>query len=118
MWNRTAEHAMKLSLLGCDGDYLISLSSFEWAAGLAQWLTRNTIEKIRDNISNNAYESDLQKVKNIIKKSKHITRSNLTRHTQFLDRRRRDDIINNLLEAGFIVSETENKKTVYKSVDT
>lgn len=109
IWNRAAEHAMKLSLLGTDADFVVRNESFEWASELSSWLAVNLIYSVREGVSDNQYEKDLQRVKKIIKENEPISRSNLTRATQFLDKRRRSDIMDTLTESGDIFMETKDR---------
>jgi len=108
IWNRAAEHAGKLSLLCVDTDtFTINAHAMQWAIDLAIWNANNFISKIKHYISENTYEADLKKVMNIIRDEGRngITRHSLTRKTQYLDRRKRSDIIANLIEGGQIMED-------------
>ncbi len=108
-WNRCAEHAAKLALAGHVGD-TIDINVFNWAMELSKALTVSTIENIKANISDNAYEADLQSVLKMIKAKGSMTKSEVTRNTRTMDRRRRQDILETLIEAGDIREEKTKKE--------
>lgn len=122
-WNRTAEHAAKLALVAHDGNYIYE-DVFDWAVELSTALTISTISNIRANVSDNAYEADLQKIMKIISKGGKdgITQSQITRATRGIDRRKRQDLLASLIEAGDIeeekISKDNTKKpfTIFRSV--
>ena len=105
-WNRTAEHAAKLSLVAHSGNF-IQEDVFDWAMELSTALTISTIANIRANISDNAYEADLQKIMKIISAAgtQGVSQSQITRATRGIDRRKRQDLLASLIEAGDIEEE-------------
>lgn len=105
-WNRAAEHAAKIALCGHTGND-IDPATFDWAVQLVNAQTQAMIDNIGQNLSENTYEADLKRVLAII--SEPLTRSEITRKTQWLDRRRRNDILDNLIEAGRIASEKQDQ---------
>ena len=110
-WNRCAEHSAKLALVGHEGD-VISKHVLDWAVELSRALTVATIENIKANVSDNAYEAELQNVFKLIKLAKGgMSKSELTRKTQRIERRKRQDIIETLIEGGDIREvKTDNGK--------
>lgn len=114
IWNRAAEHAGKLALLCVNVDtFTIEPHSMQWAIDLATWNAQTFIKKVQHYISENHYEAELKKVLNIVREEggkDGITRYNLTRKTQYLDRRKRGDIIANLVEAGQIMELKQPRK--------
>lgn len=116
--NRTAEHAAKLALIGHEGD-TISASVMQWACDLSMALTKANVRNIKANVASSAYEAELQKVLKIIKRFGDMTKSEVTKSTQSIDRRKRQDILDTLVEAGDIIQykrEKEGKRpiTCYK----
>ena len=105
-WNRTAEHAAKLSLVAHDGD-CIKPETFAWAAELSKSLTIATISNIKANVSDNAYEADLQKLLKMIKVAGGMTKSEVTRGSKSMDRRKRQDILDSLVEGGDLIETKE-----------
>lgn len=105
-WNRTAEHAAKLSLVGHKGNY-IQDDVFEWAVELSKELTISAINKIRANVADNEYEADLQKIMKIVLTAgaEGVSQSQITRATRGIDRRKRQDLLASLIEAGDIEKE-------------
>lgn len=116
-WNRAAEHAAKLALVAHTGN-TIDGSTFDWAVTLSNTLTQAMIDNISDHISDNRYEADLKKILSTIKKAgaDGITKSDLVRRTQFIDRRRRQDILDTMQEAGQIRAEKNDRLTIYFSI--
>lgn len=110
-WNRAAEHAAKLALVAHTGAD-IDDATFDWAVSLAGAQTQAMIDNIEANLSENGYEADLKRVLKVIE---HETpKSDITRKTQWLDRRRRQDILDNLVESGKVIVErrTTDGRTV------
>lgn len=105
-WNRTAEHAAKLALVGHVGDKICT-SVFDWAVELSNALTISAIDNIKANVYDNAYEAELQSIFKLIKGSgaAGISKSEVTRKTQRMERRKRQDIIETLIESGDIREE-------------
>lgn len=119
-WNRAAEHTAKLALVCHEGDY-ISSNVWDWAEELVTALTVSTIENVKSNISENQYEADMNRVLKIIKETKSATLSHIVQKTRNIDRRRRFDILDTLIEAGDIIkeeSDTGGKRpaTIYRTL--
>jgi hypothetical protein len=117
VWSRTAEKTAKLALVfACsraDGyaPTTIELGDVDLAVKLANWLTRRMLVKIEEHVSDGQYEALLKKVLRLIPYSG-LSKSELTRKTQFLrDGRARSDIINTLLDCGYIAIETQKTAT-------
>ena len=68
-----------------------------------------------DLISDNENEAEIIRVKSIIKEAGSISKSDLTRKTQFLKRIRRGEVMNDLVESGE-VKLTENQGVSYFSI--
>lgn len=109
-WNRAAEHAAKVALVCHEGDY-ITTDVWDWSTELVNALTVSILENVQSNISENQYEADMNKILNLIKDKKEVTLSQVVQKTRSLDRRRRFDILDSLIEAGDIIKEEREGKT-------
>lgn len=117
---RTAEHAAKLALIAHEGE-TINARVMSWALELAGALTKANIKNIKSNVASTAYEAELQKVLKVIKRNGDMSKSEITKATQSIDRRKRQDIIDTLVEAGDIIEYKKDgggnrKITHYKAV--
>jgi len=122
IWSRSAEKAIKLSLLFCCSRSelrepgCITLEDVENGIRLSNMLTRRMVDRIGNHVSDNENEA---KVKKVLRKiTGKMTLSDFTRATQFLrDRRERNEILGMLCETGQVAMEnapsTGNKPTTY-----
>ena len=100
VWNRTAEHAIKLSLLAHEDGYIISGTDARWAIQIANYCAHYMIEAIKGNVRENQQESATKRILKIIANEKNgISMSKIAAKTQWLDRRKRYDILETLLES-------------------
>ena len=99
-WNRAAEHATKIALCGYDGGS-ISRDVTMWAIELASFCIDHALYLLSLHVSGSQFESETKKVLALIKKkgTRHI---DVARQTQWMERRRRQEIIDSLVEAYFI----------------
>ena len=123
LWSRTVEKARKLALIfAASIDHLhpvITGPAAAWAARLSEYLTRRMIHLANRWVSENQQESHVKRLQRLIESHGQIEKSDLTRATQWLSRRDRDEIIATLIESGSIVVEqvegTTKSRTVYRS---
>lgn len=123
LWTRTTEKARKLALLyACSADHLrpiVTLEAAEWAARVSEYLTRRMTWLASRWIAENRQESNSKRVLRIIEQNGRIDRSTLTRLTQWLTKRERDEVLATLSESGSIRTETQlsatRPATVYAS---
>lgn len=101
-WNRGAEHAAKLALVAHVGGNIDDVT-LDWAIALTNAQTQAIINNIGVNLAENGYEADLKRVLRLITPG--TGKNEITRKTQWLDRRRRQDILDNLIESGMIKAE-------------
>ncbi|GAB5501175.1 MAG: bifunctional DNA primase/polymerase [Pseudohongiellaceae bacterium] len=106
---RVGENAAKLALVRAvaadPADPLIQSQDADWAIGFARYWSERTLAEIKAHIADNQTEREHKRVLEIIRKHTQkggITRSQLTRDTQFLDKRKRNEIIEALIEAGLV----------------
>ncbi|QDV53718.1 bifunctional DNA primase/polymerase [Gimesia fumaroli] len=117
MWTRTVEKARKLALIyACSENTQsprVNEGASVWACDLSEYLTRKMIHIAADWVSENPYDANTKKILRIIKTAgqKGITKSGLTRKTQGIRRKERDDIVITLKEGGDIREESEDTVT-------
>lgn len=100
LYGRAGEHCEKLAMVLCD-DLTINLQNVKNAIKIVD-LSNVNISKFASGIADTQHEADLIYIFDKIKDAGKIKRSNLTRRTQKLNQRIRNDILNQLLEAGQI----------------
>lgn len=101
LWARTAENAIKIAICVEDSLDEITESSLRWALKVCDTLTKSLENFIETKVSDNDYERQLKKIQNLVtqKGINGITRSELTRKTQQLQKRMRQDILESLIES-------------------
>lgn len=108
VWSRSAEKAAKLALIfACSrirrGVPKVELDDVDRGIKLANWLSRKMLSKVADHVSENETE---QKFKKVLRKiDGKITMSELTRRTQWLQKRERNEILETLVQANLIIIE-------------
>jgi hypothetical protein len=114
--NRAKEHAIKLALtvsVATDwADPVITGHAMKWATNLAWLSTCTMIEETCDRISDNQRESDLKRILGHIKKAAKdgITEGKIADRCGSIDRKRREELLSDLILAGRIeVQETPTK---------
>jgi hypothetical protein len=101
VWARTFEHATKLALVAHTGDY-IDEQVMEWAVKVAYRNSQYLCDQIELRIADNETESLTKRVLRLVKEagSDGMKKNIFTRRTQFLERRKREDILATLIESG------------------
>jgi hypothetical protein len=76
----------------------------EWAIALVRHCADHTMIEVERNVADNPVEANHKRVLGIIRTAGEagLTKNDLIRRTQFLDKRQRDDVIVTLVEAGQI----------------
>lgn len=106
---RANEHARKIALICAASDSFdnptISEANADYGCRLIQYLYRGLWEKLFSTVAENIIEKTNNKIADIVRAagSKGITRSGITRKTQWVRRREREQVLTDLLEAGRIV---------------
>jgi len=122
IYSRVAENAAKLALI-----YAVSIShvhpkigaeAFTWGRELAMWSANTLVAHLNSFMADNETEKTVKRVARIINKAGEngITKSVLTRKTQWLKQRDRSDVLETLLEAKTIVS--KSAKLTTKNITT
>ena len=115
-------NAQKLALVAAVGrDPVapsITLDDAEWAIGFVRRFARNTIRAVDQHVADNEIERNHKKVLDIIRRARPggLTKTELTRKTQFLDRRTRDEQLVTLAEAGLLTTRLRPSATKHTVV--
>lgn len=109
IWSRSAGKAGKLALIfaasrftGGDSLMQVEFQDVDLAIALSNYLTRRTLEQVADHVSDNEQESRNKRILRMLDTP--MTRSQLTRKTQWLKQRERQEILIDLIEAGLVES--------------
>ncbi|WP_066280224.1 PriCT-2 domain-containing protein [Blastomonas sp. CCH1-A6] len=119
---RLAENAAKLALLkavtDCPQRPAITCADLDWGMALARTCLDNLIAGVDKHVADNEYERDSKRILAIVEAAgaAGLTRNQLTRSTQSIDSRRRDDILRSLVEAELIRLDTHGTGPARKSV--
>lgn len=111
LYSRLGGLVEKLAIVLCDDD-LIGLTELETAIKIVDNCHNNMVE-FADNISDTQHEADLLYVLDKIKKAKKLTKSHLTRQTQKLTQKARNEILSQLIESEQItIDNKDNGKSI------
>ena len=122
MLARVSENAQKLALIASvsrdPAAPVIGLRDAEWAIGLVRHFVGRTMRAVEHHVADNEIERNHKKMLDIIRTAGQsgLTKTELTRKTQFLDRRTRDEAILTLTEAGFLTSRIRPSATKHTIV--
>lgn len=112
IYNRAAEHAMKLALIAHEGD-TISLRVMQWGIEMATHCCSQLIGAIHNRMSDNAAEADVNKLFSVFTTNacKWLPKTEIIKKAQWLQpSSRRNDILSQLVDMGKLsVREGENK---------
>ena len=106
LWSRSAGKAGKLALIFAASrqpfDLLpvVDFEDIDCGIKLSNWITRLIQKQVFEHVSANDQEDRTKKVYRML--STPMTKSQLTRKTQWLGRRERNEIIETLIEAGLV----------------
>ena len=116
LYIRSGEHCEKIALTICNGE-IITLQDVENAIMIVEQ-SNNNVRSFTNLIADTQHEADLLYILDKIKKHKKITKNQLTRTTQKINNKIRNDIITQLVESGQIVQEpTSNGSVSFVAVD-
>ena len=111
MWSRTAEKTRKLALLYAASRAtaetlaaarvpIVELEDVNRAITASNWVTRRVLQQAGLHVAENDWDAKVKRVRRIL--TKRMTQNELTRKTQFLRHRERQEIIHQLIESGQI----------------
>lgn len=109
IYARSAEHAMKLSLVAHDGD-AIGEEAMVWAIAVADYCTALMLKAVKQNVSSSDFERLQKRVLRVIseKKGEWITHTEVSKKTQEMPSRIRQEVIQNMVDGGVIEMVQEN----------
>lgn len=106
LWSRSAGKAGKLALIFAasrqpfDSLPMVDFEDIDRGIKLSNWITRLIQKQVFEHVSANDQEDRTKKVYRML--STPMTKSQLTRKTQWLGRRERNEIMETLIEAGLV----------------
>jgi hypothetical protein len=107
LFGRFAENTAKLAMIAAisrnPAKPITETRDVAWAAALVEHCIRTTLREADRRVSKNEVESNHKVVLEIIRNNPGIDATSLTRRTQFLSKRERDEILDVLLESEQIV---------------
>ncbi|KGL03136.1 DUF3987 domain-containing protein [Thalassobacter sp. 16PALIMAR09] len=107
---RIGENALKLALIVAVGrdptNPAIDLSAADWAIDFVRHYARRTIAAVERHVADTETEAHLKRLKEVIRAagSSGITKSEVTRASQWLKSRDRNEILETLIESGEITT--------------
>ena len=107
---RIGENALKLALIVAVGRDParpeIEITAADWAISFVRHYAQRTMEAVERHVADTETEAHLKRLKEIIRASgaKGITKSEITRASQWLKSRDRDEILLTLIESGDITT--------------
>ena len=123
---RIGENALKLALIVAVGrDPIapqIDITATDWSIGFVRHYAQRTMEAVERHVADTETEAHLKRLKEIIRTAgaKGITKSEITRASQWLKSRDRNEILETLIESGDITTamrETGGRKAmVYRII--
>ena len=120
VWSRSGEKVAKLALLRacsrarCQPE-TITFADVDWAVKLGNWLTRRLLVGCAEHVSENDVEARAKRVLGLLN-GKGLTATQLCRKTQWLRKREREEIVNDLIGCGLVTTETIPGVTKHKIV--
>lgn len=114
---RIGENALKLALIVAVGRDparpTIEITAAEWAICFVRHYAQRTMEAVERHVADTETEAHLKRLKEIIRSSgaKGITKSEITRASQWLKSRDRDEILLTLIESGDITTGMRGSST-------
>ncbi|MBF0310618.1 MAG: DUF3987 domain-containing protein [Magnetococcales bacterium] len=112
-WENAAKVALIRAVSADPAQPLIRDEDALWAIALVRYAVNTFIEDVERFVADNQTEQNHKRVLGIIQGTgqEGITNRDLTRRTQFLDRRQRQEVVQALLDAGQIMTETRPSRT-------
>jgi hypothetical protein len=103
IWSRSAGKAGKLALIfaasrcPCTPLFRVEREDVDRGIALANFLTRQTLRQVGEHVSDNHWEASTKRVLRLLDRP--LTKSQLTKKTQWLKKRERDDILTTLMDS-------------------
>lgn len=109
LWGRAHEKALKLGMIhACSRSFdatAVDTPAMRWAIQLVEFCTSKFLASAGDHLADNQTEDEANRVYRTIREAmpSGIEKQELTRKTQFLNSKRRNEVIEGLREAGKII---------------
>lgn len=112
VWSRVAERSQKLALMhaASRGSMSVTLEDVDWGIALSNAIARKTCYRFTMGASDNEQEATKKKILAIIAENGPLTKREVTRKTQFVTKRERDAILEDLVDGGFIFQFSASKR--------
>jgi len=110
LWSRQTEKSAKLALIFAASrarnsiDFSVSLDDVNRSIKINNWITRKILRRVFEFVSENEQEAKVKKFMKVLS-TKPMTLNELTRKTQWLKGRERNEILQDLMQSGMVVSE-------------
>jgi hypothetical protein len=114
---RISENAQKLAMVravGLDPEApAIAADDADWAIRLVRHFANCTMVAVERHVADNETERNHKRMLEVIRASGDVglTKSEIVRKTQFLDKRPRDEILDSLVEAGLVIQSKSSTST-------
>jgi hypothetical protein len=111
LFGRYAENAAKLAMLAAisrdPAQPTTEVRDVTWAARLVEHSIGTLLREAERRVSDNDTEAKHKRLLEIVRDGGRQSRSDITRRSQFLSRREREEILASLIEAGLVIAEQE-----------
>jgi hypothetical protein len=111
LFGRYAENTAKLAMIAAvsrnPAKPVTQAHDVAWAAKLVEHCIGTLLREAERRVSENDTEAKHKQLLAIIRDGGRQTRSDITRRSQFLSRREREEIVTSLIEAGLVTMEIE-----------
>ncbi|WP_137125673.1 bifunctional DNA primase/polymerase [Roseomonas sp. HF4] len=111
LFGRYAENTAKLAMLAAisrdPAQPTTEVRDVTWAARLVEHSIGTLLREAERRVSDNDTEAKHKRLLEIVRDGGRQSRSDITRRSQFLSRREREEILASLIEAGLVIAEQE-----------
>jgi hypothetical protein len=127
LWARAYENALRVAGVVAAGSWNPTSGEqpelhgnvAEWSINLVRASVERTARLVRDEVADSETERDIKKIVSFVRERREVTRSQLTRQFQRIEKWRREQLIQTALEAGLIIesqfnTDVERGPTVYR----
>jgi hypothetical protein len=115
LFGRYAENTAKLAMIAAvsrdPAKPVTQARDVTWAAALVEHCICTLLREADQRVSDNSTEANHKRLLAIIRDGGRLSRSDVTRRSQFLSRREREEILASLIEGGLIVAEQQASAT-------
>lgn len=115
LWTRTTGRTARLALIHAasrqtgEMNQRVDVCDVDWAIAVSNWLTRRMVRQVHRHVAENDWERSVKRMLRVLDRP--LTGSQLTRRTQWLRGRERDEMLATLIQSGQVTVETVTGKT-------